>query len=159
MWLSKIYIQIHTLLCARVSLLSCNLLNVIQVNGAEATNNNCSNYEIGYGTYSHNAKPDDLFYYIQDDGSEYEIPNSLYYVNQYQTRQSKMGIKAARNLYGSDCLEGLVGTINIDDTNYGPFGYDEQLLYNIEEDKIEACAYAGRAAKKNELFQKRVRVV
>lgn len=92
-----------------------------------------------------------IFEYTHPVTADYETPDQTYYDNEYEARSTRIGSTLAATLYESTCLESLNGTATINDAAYGPFQYDTELLYDIEEDKVEACA-VNNATKKQELL-------
>eukprot|EP00485_Elphidium_margaritaceum_P024716 CAMPEP_0202713008 /NCGR_PEP_ID=MMETSP1385-20130828/48373_1 /ASSEMBLY_ACC=CAM_ASM_000861 /TAXON_ID=933848 /ORGANISM="Elphidium margaritaceum" /LENGTH=677 /DNA_ID=CAMNT_0049373225 /DNA_START=61 /DNA_END=2094 /DNA_ORIENTATION=+ len=105
---------------------------------------------------SANNLPNVAFWYSAP-GQTYYTPNSAYYFNAYLPVKTRMGHIFNRVLK-SACLEDLRqnNPAAMDDASYAPFQYDEHLLYDIANDKIEACALdlsvAANLAKKDELL-------
>ena len=87
------------------------------------------------------------------DGSAYAIPNETYYNNSYLPRFSHnvLGSNLAATLYQSTCLEDLVDDPSRNNPNNPLFSYDDQMLFNIGEDKVEACLITNDTIKQ-ELF-------
>ena len=87
------------------------------------------------------------------DGTVYAIPNETYYNNSYLPRftHNILSTNLAEILYQSICLENLVGDPLMNFPDNELFAYDDQMLFNIGEDKIEACLISNDT-KRQELL-------
>ena len=96
-----------------------------------------------------------LFDYIEADARTYPRANPDYYLDVYAPRFERMNSTLAEILYYSECLENFTaaGDLNAwNNPNDERFRYSDELLYNINNDKIEACAVQNNEAKKQELL-------
>ena len=125
-------------------------MNDEQINGSIGVTEFCNNItDVEIGAY--------LFDYIEANSSSYPKPNSDYYENVYIPRFERINATLAKTLYYSECLELNFSTESPpyrewDNPNNPFFMYNDELLYNVEKDKIEACQILKNKEKKQELL-------
>lgn len=74
--------------------------------------------------------------------SIYPFPNQTFYDEIYLPQFEK-DFDRAELLYKSTCLDMLDNTTEIDDVNNSLFQYGQLMLFDVENDKIEACNIAA----------------
>jgi len=74
-----------------------------------------------------------------DKFHQYMTPNQAFFDDWYYPQVTGEDAERGRALYESACLENLDGTDEINNASYAEFQYTEQMLFNVETDKIEAC--------------------
>jgi len=107
------------------------------VNGAAGAGRFCPSRfrNAAGGLTKYHARPDTL----------YDTPNSDYYEQWYLGVRDRMDDSDLFDtVFGSACLEDLYQSdpnrTLIDDPRYPPFQYGAYLLFDLENDKVEACA-------------------
>eukprot|EP01083_Nonionella_stella_P076617 208871_1 len=72
--------------------------------------------------------------YSERTGTFHKTPSWTYYTQYYLPLQAKYS-----SLYESQCLNDLAETNAINDTNRTEFQYSNSMLYQIADDRVEAC--------------------
>ena len=118
------------------------------VNGSNGVQETCTNLtSITDGAY--------LFDYIHANDTSYHEPDEDYWNIAYLPRFEKLGSTLATTLYYSECLTNYSQEdppLEWNNPNNPNFMYDNELLYNIPNDRVEACAIQNNEAKKKELL-------
>jgi len=105
------------------------------VNGTQSPNQGCP-VSTGGDITAHWTLP---------GGSSFAIPNQTYYEDVYTEAKNGASNSMGATLYDSTCLNALYASKDTDggqinNANYGPFQVDNILLFDIDNDKVEACA-------------------
>ena len=109
-------------------------MNNFKVNGSNAVTETCDNIT--------NVTKGSLLSTWQEANSRiYIIPNETYYNNSYLPRFSHnvLGSNLAAILYQSTCLEKLANDSQRNNPQNPLFAYNDEMLFNIADDKVEAC--------------------
>ena len=99
------------------------------------------------------SNPPFLYRFWTADGTAWSFPNEDYFNDIYLPRFNRIDPGLAQTLYGSECLvqDYSASPMVYADPPLIDFDYNDELLYEISTDRIEACS-KNNTAKRDELL-------